>query len=188
MLFGDVEVSKLPLLDRLAYLANRFLPKLRVESLNDCGLLLLYRPVTELRNVGNLERDMGSLCVKCDGIVFYGNSHGPGHGLLLPINPSVLLHVSLNGKQKAILMGKDYETDVWGPVAVFQFANEKLAGMDGRTSRFEYKAGSKEWKPVCLGQSDDPSPLRQIREMVEALAYEKQVSEFVKEIQQISYG
>jgi hypothetical protein len=188
LVFGETDVASLPLSERLAYLANRLLPKLRAESLSECGLLILFRPVTELKNVVTLEKDLGSLCVKCDGIAFYGNEERPGHGLLLPMSASVLLYVNLCGKQKAVLVGKDNESDVWSPVAVYQFANEKMAGLDGRTSRFEYRAGSREWKPVCLGQSDDPSSIVQIREMVESMGLEKQIPEFLREIQQISYG
>ncbi|KAH0789277.1 mRNA-capping enzyme-like isoform X2 [Histomonas meleagridis] len=156
LLYGSLQTYKLPLKDRLSYLANEF--ALDTSDIKDSGVQFIFRPMAEVSNASKLRRDLNSLFVKSDGISFFNCHEEAGKSLFLPIKPSFVFQFVYNGNDRAVLYARNNI-----PIGIYKAPNSKYNGMDDRTNRFIFDIDKNEWLPITVGNNNLPSTIEEVR-------------------------
>jgi hypothetical protein len=161
--YGDKISEKTPLDQRLSVLAHTICRKVQFDAGSSYELEIWYRPMSRLKYAPKLKRDLGSLFVKSEGIVFYSD-HG---SIVLPLEAAIVLQFEYNGAGKGVLLAvSGTQNAELVPVALYNMRNARFVGLNRRTSRFEYNLQKDEWQPVTLGHDDMPATVREVQDFL----------------------
>lgn len=193
LIYGKNNAYDMRLSLRLSYCYKMSLD-LKVSDTED--LTFLFRPVSEMRNITELQKDLPELICKCDGLGIYTELAPAGMNRFIPLRPTFQIQVNMNTHKKAILIAKNGPgDDDLAPVGVMSIADEKFAGLDLRTSRIRYSPNKSEpWQPVEIGMHDAPDDLDYVTAVVEFMnkhasdeSKNQSVKQILRDLEKIQY-
>lgn len=157
---NNVNVTRMRLTDRLAFLFYRFNKYLKFENPNVVNdqqnqlqpqqpqqmqqtyqIYFMFRPMTPLHNAKKLYNDisLSSFFVNCDGITFSPVNREPLNTIYLPINPSVILLFDYNGNDKSILYARNDQNNnnnAHVPISERTYPLKPIAIYNSKNSKF----------------------------------------------------